>query len=412
MPGPPARLLDLTRLVSRLGRGPMTGVDRVEFAYLRALLERDLPCFGLVRTQLGVALLDRAGMGAIRDIALDAVAMKPADLLSRLVRRQPERARADAEVRRIALARAPVALSGRMLRKHLPQGAAYLNTGHTNLGTRLVGQVRRALGGPFTVFVHDTIPLDFPEYSRPGIPERFARKMQVAAREADLLVFSTETARQAAEPHFRRFGRMPPSVTARLGVDGRRTARADLPSDLGIDRPFFLALGTIEPRKNHGFLLDLWERMAAEWPAADVPQLVVAGSRGWPNADVFRRLDALRVAGDRVLERPGLSDEVILGLMNRCEALLFPTRAEGFGLPAVEAAACGCPIICTPLPVFREILGDYPVYLSPDDGYSWLETVRTFTSAGRQAKGKDGAGRTGRAYPGWDAHFERVLNLT
>lgn len=388
----------------------MTGVDRVEFAYLRALLAGDVPCFGVVRTVLGLVLLDRNGMAEVADLAGGRKVPGRPDLLGRLTRRHPARAWAEAAVRRVAVARAPMVLAAAMLRRWLPRGTDYLNVGHSNLSARMIGAVRRGLGGKVTILVHDTIPLDHPEFSRPGIPEVFARKMQVVAREADLVVFTTEVAQAAAAEHFQRLGRVPPAVVAGLGVE--EVVAGEVPAGLGVREPFFLVLGTIEARKNHGFLLDLWEEMSVKLPAGEVPQLVIAGSRGWRNAEVFRRLDASPLRGDRILECPDLPDAVVAGLMDRCAALLFPTRAEGFGLPALEAAARGCPVICTPLPVFREILGDYPVYLSLDDRYSWLETISATTRTGRQAEGADEAGRQGHAFPGWSAHFDRALNLT
>ena len=129
-----ARLLDLTRLVSRMGRGPMTGIDRVEHAYLLHLLDSEVPLFGLVRTGFGYALLDRVGMAGIARRVRGAEPLGEADLLARLAhRRNPVRARAEADVRRLALARAARPFLRQMLLRHLPAGTSYLNTGHANL---------------------------------------------------------------------------------------------------------------------------------------------------------------------------------------------------------------------------------------------------------------------------------------
>ena len=134
-------------------------------------------------------------------------------------------------------------------------------------------------------------------------------------------------------------------------------------------------------------------------PPADLPQLVIAGGRGWANAAVFARLDA-RPPG--VIEAPGLSDGALVTLLQGSAGLLFPSLAEGFGLPPAEAAALGVPVIANPLPELREVLGDYPVYLPVTDSYSWLETIeRTMPQADRAHRFTP---------PRWEDHFNTVLN--
>ncbi|MGB8815180.1 MAG: glycosyltransferase family 1 protein, partial [Paracoccaceae bacterium] len=91
---PNARLLDLSRLVSRLGREALTGVDRVELAYLTQLLTGAVPLFGLVRTSLGFVLLDAKGCLSVQARALGQVPLGRVDLLGRMARRgEPARAR-------------------------------------------------------------------------------------------------------------------------------------------------------------------------------------------------------------------------------------------------------------------------------------------------------------------------------
>ncbi|MDZ4135060.1 MAG: glycosyltransferase family 1 protein, partial [Paracoccaceae bacterium] len=250
----PARLLDLTRLVSRLGRGPLTGVDRVEYAYLRHLLAEATPLFGLARTALGFVLLDRAGAGAIAARANGDPLGRP-DLLSRLTHRHnPARARAESDLRRFALARTHRLGLGQMLRRHLPAGTTYLNTGHANLSPRVM-RAAHAAGGRIAVLVHDTIPLDHPEFTRPGIPAVFARKLACIAAHADLVIHSATATRALTETHFARLGRTPPGVTAPLGLDLRQ------PETPPARAPYFVTIGTIEPRKNQALLLNVWQRL-------------------------------------------------------------------------------------------------------------------------------------------------------
>jgi glycosyltransferase involved in cell wall biosynthesis len=395
---PPARLLDLTRLVSRLGLGPLTGVDRVERAYLDHFLTLDTPLWALVRTKIGFLLLDRTGAAGIAALAGDGV-LPPADLLARLTRRdQPVRARAETAARQLAVARCLRPGLRRMLRR-LPTGFHYLNVGHANLTDRVLGVMGRV-----AVLVHDTIPLDHPEYTRTGTPEAFAAKLAVVARHADVVIHSTQDARKKTDAHMARMGYAPAGIVAALGVSVPvpQGAVNEVP-------PYFVVLGTIEPRKNHALLCDVWDEIAAR--GGPVPGLVIAGRRGWASSDLFARIDALHIRHPQVVERPGSDDGTIAALILGSEGLLFPSLAEGFGLPPVEAAALGVPVIASDLSVTRELLGDYPVYLNVTDRYSWVETImQRAVLAGTRQTTKDSVRRR-VAPPRWEDHFNAVLTV-
>ncbi len=401
---PAARCLDLSRLVSRIGRGPDTGIDRVERAYFEELLRRDTPFFALVRISGGHVLLDRAGAQGLLDRMQGSKPWGAADMRARLSRLPTARARAEADLRRLAIARAGRAGLSAMLRRALPEGTAYLNVGHSNLRAEVLSAFRALPGSRITVFMHDAIPLDFPHFQRPGSVPRFRERMSQAWRMADLILCPSRAAASDLERHFGARQRAP--VVAPLGVKIAPADTRALPPGLDAERPFFLCVGTIEPRKNHALLLDLWEGWG---PGARPGALLIAGRRGWANERVFARLDA-GIAG--VSEFNGLSDGAIAALMERASAVLMPSLAEGFGLPAAEAAARGAPLICSDLPVFREVLGNYPIYLSPQDGYSWSAKIREL--ANRTANGADAypERKAGATLPDWAAHFNLVLRLT
>ena len=404
----PARLLDLTRLVSRLGREALTGVDRVELAWAERLQKREaqegIPLFALVRTAWGFALLDGAGVAKVLSVAQGAP-LGRADLIGRISRRHdPLRARAEALVRRIAVMRCTVPGLARMLR-HLPEDSPYFNMGHANLTPRVMAAQR----GPRVVLIHDTIPLDHPDFTRPGIPQVFARKLE-AASAADLIVHTTHATRAQTEAQMARRGRVPPGLVAPLGVGLPMPGPFEVP---GLDpgRPFFVTVGTIEPRKNHALLLDAWQVLATRLPPEAMPNLVIAGSRGWRNRAVFARLDA---RPPHVFEVPGLSDTALAGLLCQSRGLLFPSLSEGFGLPPLEAAGLGVPLAVADLPVFRELLGDYPVYLSGTDVYSWVETIERSVQSGRmRGIGVSGVGAAADqlTVPNWPDHFNAVLSF-
>ncbi|HRO13641.1 MAG TPA: glycosyltransferase, partial [Paracoccus sp. (in: a-proteobacteria)] len=163
-----------------------------------------------------------------------------------------------------------------------------------------------------------------------------------------------------------------PVVAAPIGTTLAAPDPGALPAQLDLNHPLFVALGTIEPRKNHAVLLDAWEELARR--GGPVPQLVIAGRRGWKNHATFARLDALPPGGP-VLELNGLSDGAVAALLEHSRALLMPSRAEGFGLPLTEAAGRGIPVLSTPLPAAGEILGDHALWLPHDDPRAWADAV-------------------------------------
>ncbi|MCT8158516.1 glycosyltransferase family 4 protein [Pseudoruegeria sp. SHC-113] len=371
-------------------------MDRVEAAYLAELIARPDPAFGLLRSRYGYLLLDQNGLGALQGWLTHA-APGGRDLLSRLppVRDLPAQ-EIETAVRSVAIARSVPRRLRACLAKAFPEGFDFYNTGHSNLTPALFAATR---DGTAHVLVHDVIPLDHPEYQRPGTVEAFARRMQAVSRSATRCIYTTQTARTDAERHMERFGRVPPAVVAPLGLDLPELAPA-----AEAEAPYFLALGTIEPRKNHALLLDVWDRLLAE--GGDVPLLKIVGKRGWNNAEVFDRLDDTAHWQGRVQELGGVADEDLAPLIAGAQALLFPSLAEGYGLPPLEAAALGVPVVCNTLPVYRETLGNIPIYADASDQYQWEKAIRMLAEASVKER-KIGA--NGFRPPVWSDHFATVF---
>jgi glycosyltransferase involved in cell wall biosynthesis len=388
---PPARLIDLTRLVSRAGRA-LTGVDRVERAYLAELLDRPAPLFALIRTPAGYLLLDRAGAAEVLR-RIDAGDYGRPDLMSRLGKTRPDALRAlEARCRAAAVARAPRLALARMLRRRLPAGFTYLNLGISNLTPRVIGAVR-VVRGRVAVFVHDTIPLDHPDLVRPEAVPRARRYLDLCAG-ADLLLTSAEATAGSIRRHLG--PRCPPVVVAPLGVEVPDVRPEALPAQARTDEPWFVAVGTLEPRKNIGLLLDIWEG----W-GEDPPRLFLVGQRGWESPAFFARLDA-GVPG--VTELSGLDDAARTALVAGARALLFPSLAEGFGLPPAEALALGTPAVCGASAICEEVLGDAGIYLPTGKPYLWHNKIIELT--------EHPAAPPDFAPPRWADHFRIVLSAT
>lgn len=404
---PPARLLDLTRLLSRLGKGQPTGVDRVEAAYLSHLLTLPSPVFALIRSKLGYLLLDQSGMATFQKLITGQAPLPRADFLSRVTRHNdPMLARAETALRRVAVARGTRLRA--MLQSHLPHGFSYLNTGHANLGAANLTAIKAA-GGKIVVLIHDTIPLDHPEFTRRETIARFDQKLAATAAHADLVIHSANITRAQTESHFLRHGRVPAGLVAPLGI-GRLHPGHVSPRE----KPYFVTLGTIEPRKNHAFLLNLWQRMHDTLPEDEIPHLLILGRRGWASAELLHRLDTLPFRNRTVFELPNLPDDQVAGLLVQSRALLFPSFVEGYGLPPLEAASLGVAVVVPPLPVYQETLGDYPVYAALEDSYSWLETIIRLKDGAkvqdRAKQGQEGCENHAVKIPQWQVHFNTVLS--
>lgn len=254
-------------------------------------------------------------------------------------------------------------------------------------------------------FVHDLIPITHPEYCRAGETQAHTQRMRLALQVGAGVVANSQAtldslavfAQQQALP-------MPPAVVALL-------APAALPvpdvSKRPMAAPYFVVLGTIEPRKNHGLLLHVWRELVGLL-GPDAPHLVVIGQRGWECENVVDMLERCSALGGHVHEVGRCSDAQLAAYLAHAQALLFPSFTEGYGMPLAEALMAGVPVIASDLPVFGEFAADVPQWVSPLDGMGWLRTVMAYTDSQHPERlAQLDRLRAWRA-PNWDDHFEVV----
>jgi len=392
----PPLCLDLTRLLTRVGRGPLTGVDRVERAYADWVLAADPDPRFLVRTSRGYILFGASGARAFLS-ALDGASPWPRpDLFSRLTGKgELQRHGAEALLRRHAIGRSLHGGLFRLLSQTLREGTVYLNTGHSNLSRDCLMAVAANPDVHIAVFLHDLIPLDHPEFARSEMVDQFRAHVAAAGEFADILLCNSEATRQRLVSEF---GTDRDIVSAHPGLPELAEEEPVFP-DIETKTPRFVTIGTIEPRKNHAILLDIWDDL----PVQNRPHLHIIGRRGWAEEGLLRRLDTHPLRDTAIFEHGDLSDGQARHLLTGAHGLLFPTFAEGFGYPPLEAARLGVLPICSDLPVLKETLKDCAVYLNPSDRYSWVETIIKRSGACLATE----AGPT-LDYPTWQAHFDTV----
>ncbi|MCX7221123.1 MAG: glycosyltransferase, partial [Burkholderiales bacterium] len=196
---------------------------------------------------------------------------------------------------------------------------------------------------------------------------------------------------------------MPPSTVALLPAAGLSVANATAP----IDVPYFLVLGTIEPRKNHSLLLLLWRQLIERF-GAYAPRLVVIGQRRENCENIIDLLERCETLKGFVFEYSACSDTELATWLQHARALLFPSFAEGDGMSLVEALSLGVPVIASDLLAFREIAGDIPEYVDPLDGKRWSELVLAYSQSDSPIRATQCRKMLNFVAPTWAAHFDQV----
>jgi glycosyltransferase involved in cell wall biosynthesis len=387
-------VMDISGLLSRWRQATPTGIDRVEMAYAQALIQRDPDriAFGGLRPGGGYARYSTATVRDYLEATQEAWALGEGGDGAR---------------------RGRLAFLAMFDLRPVPGGAGRRPRAYLHLSPRGLERLRayeallKRERARMVTFVHDLIPLEHPEFVREGGATRFLRKLDTLARLADGVLVNSQATAMATGAHLARLGREIPLRVAPLGVPELTVAGARVPGD----RPYFVVLGTIEPRKNHLLLLNIWRRWVELEGAEAVPDLVVVGRRGWENENILDLLDRSPVLGRVIDERAGLGDVATRSLVAGARAVLCPSFAEGYGLAVAEALRLGTPVIASDIAAHREVGGAAADYLDPLDGPAWARAVRDYArpdSARRRAQKARLAHWKGS---GWPEHFQIAFQL-
>ena len=425
--------LDVTRILSRFMRSAPTGIDRVEFAYLEEIWKRSgdyAPSFvlttpwfsGLVRAERVldiIARLERAWglhVMAAEDVVYGDVKSwieRPLDQAARRTRRfggkttfQMFRDEMIYPFRDIARAAARLT---RQLERQSAHAKAYLNVSHLQLDTpeRLDWTRRHHLDSAF--LLHDTIPIDYPEFCAEGADTQHQLRLKTVGEMGSLVIVNSQFTANSVRRHFENQHLPAPNLkVVPLGVDAKFNPGAinDAPKTA---TPYFICVGTIEPRKNLQFLLAIWRRLI-DRNGANAPRLLIVGRRGWENENIVDLLERSSAIAPYVAEVSDLTDAGLAALMAGACAVLAPSIVEGFGLPSVEALACGTPVIASDIEAHREVTGPLAVYVDAIDGNGWISAIEAYSAKASVPRAKAQSALNGLQPHTWPQHVTTVMD--
>jgi glycosyltransferase involved in cell wall biosynthesis len=272
-------------------------------------------------------------------------------------------------------------------------------------------------GVQLAFMVYDLLPIRLPECFSPGAAEHHARWLAVVAK-ADMAVCISRAVADDLALWLRQNpaatgNRTGPQIRAvHLGADLTHSLptlgvpeAADGLLDQLRQRPSFLMVGTLEPRKDHATVLAAFERL---WSRGLDVALVISGRPGWMVESLENSMRSHPQRGERLFWIRDSSDEYLERVYGACACLIAASRGEGFGLPLVEAAQHGLPIIARDLPVFRELAGEHAFYFQEDAPEALADALEEWLALYREGRHPSSKGMPWQT---WHESAERLKQL-
>ena len=281
------------------------------------------------------------------------------------------------------------------------------NTGHSGLESDdYVTMLREQKVRPLFM-VHDLIPLTHPQFCRIGEKEKHFIRLRNAMQVASGIVCNSLATMEGLVSLCKEHRwLMPPTTVALLAPELPESTYTFRP----VLKPYFVFVSTIEPRKNHLMILQLWLKLSEQMGDA-TPRLVIIGQRGWGFDEISALLKSSAVLGSLVTEISTCSDTDMVNYLKHAQAMVFPSFTEGYGMPVVEALVLGVPVIASDLAVFREFSGDIPEYVSVDRPDLWAQVITNYTAPDSTMRAAQMVRIKLFEAPTWSTHFSRVDSL-
>jgi glycosyltransferase involved in cell wall biosynthesis len=257
---------------------------------------------------------------------------------------------------------------------------------------------KRSQGRQVTT-LHDAVHELYPDLYDTPLDDHLRLEKRNSIRAADIVICVSETARQEASDYY---GVPEERLVVIHNACSSIFRRLDEDS-LDKAEPFILYVGSRSPIKNFDRLLKAY----SQWPLRKEVSLVVAG-RGWSKQE-RERLKRLKIQ-KRVCLEDSVDDRYLCRLYNQASVFIYPSLYEGFGIPLLEAIACGCPIAASRIPSTLEVAENYPHYFDAHDTENLLSALEEALAAGRGSQ-RIGEGISRAANFSWDKTAQKTLEV-
>lgn len=400
--------------VLRLFIGPTSltprGIDRVDLALARRIfVDPAVPHVGILPTPMGTFVLDapqvRRLLAYLDSIWENGVAKgHPVGLDPQLVRLVATLTGQSESLQLSAVPKRPKPLSiwrkaARMVRmlaitrcwprisavRGVPIGAHYLNVGQLGLAMpRFFRWLDKRPDVVIAMMIHDAIPILYPDLVGKEAPNYHRQMIRTAVTRANGLIFNSAYTRDSVAAVIGDMGYpCPPGFVRSLPLPAAFEAVDESIPELANTR-YFIAVSTVEPRKNYALLLRVWQRLIEATAAP--PHLVIVGSPGRQADVILAPLVNSPAIGRKVHYVAGLSSSALASLLLGATGMLCPSLAEGFGLPLLEASAMGVPALASDIPAHRELATDAVTLLALDDEEAWARAITALPDAGMRLR--------------------------
>lgn len=231
--------------------------------------------------------------------------------------------------------------------------------------------------GKTVVTVHDMVIKAYPETVRARTKYFLYTGLEKSMKRADVIVTDSNFSKTEIEKYYPKYADKVRVVPC--GVDLERfhpiedtTQIIKVKQKFNLSDEYFLYIGTIEPRKNLTRLIEGYSKFVEKYP--ECPNLVLAGGKGWLNDEIYSSIEKLGLK-DKATFTEYIPSEDMCALINGAMGFLFPSIYEGFGMPPLEAMACGVPVLTSHEASLPEVVGDCAVMVDAYDTQSIADGI-------------------------------------